>query len=69
MLGVALLDGNQEELEKLAVRLRERHRKKLLEKQEQMRKSWGLPPTPGQAANNVSEKLNKYLAACPVTGK
>jgi cation-transporting ATPase 13A1 len=53
-LGVALLDGNQEDLEKLAARLRERHRQKLLEKQEQMRKQWGMPPTPGQANQNVS---------------
>lgn len=52
--GVALLDGNQEDLEKLAVRLRERHRQKLLEKQEQMRKSWGIPPAPGQGNQNVS---------------
>ena len=57
MLGVALLDGNQEELDKLAVRLRERHRKKLLEKQEQMRKSWGIPQPPAQAGNNVSSKV------------
>ena len=48
------MDGNQEDLEKLAVRLRERHRQKILEKQEQMRKSWGIPPPAGQQNINVS---------------
>lgn len=51
--GIALLDGNQDDIEKLAARLRERQKQRILQRQEEMRKSWGLPPTnPNQAATS-----------------
>ena len=53
-VGIALLDGNQQDLEKLALRLRERQRRKMLEKQEEMRKSWGLPSTAPNASTNMT---------------
>jgi cation-transporting ATPase 13A1 len=63
--GIALLDGNQDDIEKLAVRLRERQKQRILQRQEEMRKSWGLPPTnPGQqvAANDPNAQLQNSMA-------
>ena len=60
-----MLDGNEQDLEKLAARLRERHRQKMLEKQEQMRKQWGMPPTPGQTNQTQNQLQVIYINLAP----
>jgi len=58
------LDANEEDLEKLAVRMRLRRRQKMMEQQEQMRKAWGLPPPPENASNpqNPSADIQNRMA-------
>ncbi|TPX66718.1 hypothetical protein SpCBS45565_g04261 [Spizellomyces sp. 'palustris'] len=47
-VGIALLDGNVEDIEKLNARLRARRQKQMLEQQAKLREKWGLPPLPEQ---------------------
>ena len=54
-VGIALLNGNQEDLEKLANRLRLQRQKQMLEKQEELRKAWGLPNPNENQQNDISK--------------
>jgi cation-transporting ATPase 13A1 len=65
-VGVALLDGDEKELEKLQVRLRAKRQKDILEKQEELRKRWNLPEAPvrpgGQNVQVQSQSISAVLA-------
>ena len=56
-IGIALLDGKQEDIEKMAVKMRERHRLSVLQKQEEMRKKWGLPADPRNGGKDPTADL------------
>ncbi|KAJ3295791.1 hypothetical protein HK104_002306 [Borealophlyctis nickersoniae] len=43
-VGIALLDGKPEDIEKLNARLRARRQEQIKEQQAKMRQAWGLPP-------------------------
>ncbi|TPX56048.1 hypothetical protein PhCBS80983_g04821 [Powellomyces hirtus] len=49
-VGIALLDGDVEKIEKLNARMREKKQKAILEQQAKLRERWGLPPLEGQPA-------------------
>lgn len=58
-VGIALLDGNIEDIEKLNARLRAKRQQQMLEQQAKLREKWGLPPLEGEqkklAANGAKE--------------
>ena len=61
-VGIALLDSTPDDLKKLGDRLRARRQKEMLQKQEELRKQWGLPPTPG-SEHLVTQTANKSKPA------
>jgi cation-transporting ATPase 13A1 len=56
-IGIALLDGSQEDIEKMAMKMRERQRLSVLQKQEEMRKKWGLPADPRNGGKDPTVEL------------
>lgn len=54
-IGIALLNGNPEDMQKIMKAQMEQRRKQMLEQQEALRKKWGLPPNPNTNANVTNE--------------
>jgi cation-transporting ATPase 13A1 len=61
-VGVALLDGTPEDLQKIAIKMRERRLKDMKAKQEEMYKAWGIKPP---SAANGSAPASTENAAVP----
>ncbi|KAH6569325.1 hypothetical protein BASA50_003384 [Batrachochytrium salamandrivorans] len=53
-VGIALLDTTPEDLQKIGMRMREKNKKAMMEKQNAMLKSWGLPPVAEPPASNAA---------------
>ena len=62
------MDSTPADLEKLATRLRERRRKEILLKQEELRKKWGLPPT-SNSSQSVQSDIVGSTSSLAVNGK
>ncbi|KAJ8324295.1 putative cation-transporting ATPase 1 [Batrachochytrium dendrobatidis] len=57
-VGIALLDTTPEDLQKIGVRMREKHKKAMLTKQNEMLKKWGLPPVADSAGSATGSGSN-----------
>lgn len=69
--GIALLDGNEEDIQKLAMKARIEAQQKMLEQQKALRERWGIKDdTPGNAVldrrrqreEEMKQKMNAMLA-------
>ncbi|TPX49333.1 hypothetical protein SeMB42_g02634 [Synchytrium endobioticum] len=57
-VGIALLNGNPEDLQRAMKLQMEQRRKQLLEQQEALRKRWGMPPVPNNTnANGANNQI------------
>lgn len=54
-VGVALLNGTKEDLQKIALSMRKRRMEEMQKKQEEMFKSWGIQPPPQMAEQNKKQ--------------
>lgn len=63
-VGIALLDGKAEDIEKLNARLRARRQKQVMEQQAKLREKWGLPPLPEH--QKLLEKSQAKQAQIPL---
>lgn len=59
-IGVALLDGTKEDLEKIAKGFRERRLKEIREKQEEMMKAWGVK-LPEESQRRGQQQQNRQM--------
>jgi cation-transporting ATPase 13A1 len=61
-VGVALLDGTKEDLEKIAIAFRERRLREMREKQEEMLKAWGVKtPEDARRTQQQRRQVNKLM--------